>query len=214
MKNKLNNQILLSLGFNKGKEIALIMSLVSRYRKEVEVQAIVEELTQIKTDPETFLMDPVWSKLAEMLMPEKEVKREVILPKEMAAPFADIGGIDVEPAARDQMYQAFKLPISVRGALMSDAHLGYGLPIGGVLAVENEIIPYGVGVDIGCRIKHSVYDMPARYFKGRENHMLDILKANTKFGHECGRRLCGSLSRRYPQPIFQSHRWPCHLSCR
>ena len=29
---------------------------------------------------------------------------------------------------------------------------GYGLPIGGVLATENAVIPYGVGVDIGCRM--------------------------------------------------------------
>ena len=43
--------------------------------------------------------------------------------------------------------------VSVRGALMPDAHLGYGLPIGGVLATENAVIPYAVGVDIACRYK-------------------------------------------------------------
>jgi len=48
-----------------------------------------------------------------------------------------------------QMYAAAKLPVAVAGALMPDAHHGYGLPIGGVLATENAVIPYGVGVDIG-----------------------------------------------------------------
>nr|WP_075831005.1 RtcB family protein [Deinococcus marmoris] len=43
-----------------------------------------------------------------------------------------------------------RLPITRAGALMPDAHVGYGLPIGGVLATENAVIPYGVGVDIGC----------------------------------------------------------------
>jgi tRNA-splicing ligase RtcB len=41
------------------------------------------------------------------------------------------------------------LPVSV-GALMPDAHLGYGLPVGGVLATEGAVIPWAVGVDIGC----------------------------------------------------------------
>jgi len=41
----------------------------------------------------------------------------------------------------NQMYQAAKLPIAVAGALMPDAHSGYGLPIGGVLATENAVIP-------------------------------------------------------------------------
>jgi len=39
---------------------------------------------------------------------------------------------------------------------MPDAHSGYGLPIGGVLATENAIIPYGVGVDIACRMKMTI----------------------------------------------------------
>jgi tRNA-splicing ligase RtcB len=42
------------------------------------------------------------------------------------------------------------LPVSVGGALMPDAHLGYGLPVGGVLATEGAVIPWAVGVDIGC----------------------------------------------------------------
>ena len=54
------------------------------------------------------------------------------------------------------MKNAAQLPVSVRGALMPDAHLGYGLPIGGVLAVRNAVIPYAVGVDIACRMKLSV----------------------------------------------------------
>lgn len=35
-------------------------------------------------------------------------------------------------------------------ALMADAHVGYGMPIGGVLATDGVVIPNGVGVDIGC----------------------------------------------------------------
>ena len=46
---------------------------------------------------------------------------------------------------------------------MPDAHSGYGLPIGGVLAVENAVIPYGVGLDIGCRMCLSILDIPVSY---------------------------------------------------
>jgi tRNA-splicing ligase RtcB (3'-phosphate/5'-hydroxy nucleic acid ligase) len=35
-------------------------------------------------------------------------------------------------------------------AIMADAHVGYGMPIGGVLATIGAVIPNGVGVDIGC----------------------------------------------------------------
>jgi len=35
-------------------------------------------------------------------------------------------------------------------AIMPDTHQGYGMPIGGVIATENVIIPNAVGVDIGC----------------------------------------------------------------
>ena len=43
-----------------------------------------------------------------------------------------------------------RLPVTLTGALMPDAHAGYGLPIGGGLAVDNAVIPYAVGMDIGC----------------------------------------------------------------
>ena len=38
-------------------------------------------------------------------------------------------------------------------ALMPDCHQGYGMPIGGVLATENVVVPNAVGVDIGCGVR-------------------------------------------------------------
>lgn len=89
----------------------------------------------------------------------------------------------IEQGAFNQMNNAVSLPISVAGALMPDAHQGYGLPIGGVLATEaDKIIPYAVGVDIACRMCLSVFDLPADIFK-REPHLLKrSLLENTKFG--------------------------------
>ena len=71
-------------------------------------------------------------------------------------PYPVWGAEGIDPAAVEQMNNSMRLPVSVAGALMPDAHCGYGLPIGGVLATDNAVIPYAVGVDIACRMKMSV----------------------------------------------------------
>ena len=50
-------------------------------------------------------------------------------------------GRGLEAEAVKQMANACALPVAVAGALMPDAHLGYGLPIGGVLATDNAGLP-------------------------------------------------------------------------
>ena len=90
----------------------------------------------------------------------------------MSVPYRQWGS-DLEPESVRQMDNACRLPVAVRGALMPDAHRGYGLPIGGVLATDNAVIPYAVGVDIACRVKMSVIDLqvdtdPARLTKAIE----------------------------------------------
>lgn len=57
---------------------------------------------------------------------------------------------DLDNATLDQFYGALDQPFSVRGALMPDAHLGYSLPIGAVIATREMILPSWVGYDIGC----------------------------------------------------------------
>jgi tRNA-splicing ligase RtcB len=90
----------------------------------------------------------------------------------------------IEPGARAQMDVAMRLPVSRAGAMMPDAHVGYGLPIGGVLAAENAVIPYGVGVDIGCSMMLSVLPMPADALKVAEAS--DLLLRHTRFGAGVG----------------------------
>ncbi len=68
-------------------------------------------------------------------------------------------GQDLDAGSIEQMENACRLPVTVAGALMPDAHVGYGLPIGGVLATRNAVIPYAVGVDIACRMKMTVLDL-------------------------------------------------------
>jgi tRNA-splicing ligase RtcB len=80
------------------------------------------------------------------------------------------------------MANACALPVSVAGALMPDAHVGYGLPIGGVLATDNVVIPYAVGVDIACRMKLTVFDRPASTIAGTRDRLANIIESETRFG--------------------------------
>ncbi len=91
-------------------------------------------------------------------------------------------GSNLDPQAWQQMDNACALPISVAGALMPDAHVGYGLPIGGVLATRNSVIPYAVGMDIACRMKMTVLDMPVSAIRGAEGKLRKAIKAETRFG--------------------------------
>ncbi len=91
-------------------------------------------------------------------------------------------GEDLEPKSVDQMRWACELPVAVRGALMPDAHLGYGLPIGGVLATRNAVIPYAVGVDIACRMKMTVLDLPLGMLDEDDRRLKKVLRSETKFG--------------------------------
>lgn len=91
-------------------------------------------------------------------------------------------GSDFEVESIRQMENACMLPVSVAGALMPDAHVGYGLPIGGVLGTDNAVIPYAVGVDIACRMKMSVLDLDVAALRGQVDRLKKALEIETRFG--------------------------------
>jgi len=99
----------------------------------------------------------------------------------VSAPYRQWGE-NLEPQSVQQLQNACELPIAVRGALMPDAHLGYGLPIGGVLATRNAVIPYAVGVDIACRLKMTVLDLPVEMPDEDGERLIQAIHAETRFG--------------------------------
>ncbi len=101
--------------------------------------------------------------------------------RDQPAPYRQWGE-DLDPASVAQMDRACELPISVAGALMPDAHVGYGLPIGGVLATDNAVIPYAVGVDIACRMKMTVLDLPVSALTEKDLPLKQALEGQTRFG--------------------------------
>lgn len=97
----------------------------------------------------------------------------------MSKPYHQFGNPDQNTI--EQMDAAMQLDIAVAGALMPDAHLGYGLPIGGVLACKDAVIPYGVGVDIACRVKLSVLDLDG-FVGDLHDRFTDAIESETRFG--------------------------------
>lgn len=61
--------------------------------------------------------------------------------------------LDLEEGARKQMENMAALPFAFHHcALMPDAHQGYGMPVGGAFAATKAVVPYAIGVDIGCGV--------------------------------------------------------------
>jgi tRNA-splicing ligase RtcB len=99
-------------------------------------------------------------------------------------PLAIWGKDFIDENTIDQMNRALSIPPAIRGALCADAHLGYGLPIGGVLAMDNAVMPYGVGVDIACRMMLSVVpiDTAGDPIKQQETVITKAIEKHTRFG--------------------------------
>ncbi|SLM29119.1 conserved hypothetical protein [Desulfamplus magnetovallimortis] len=77
---------------------------------------------------------------------------------------------DIDNAALDQAKNLANLPFIFKHvAIMPDSHLGYGMPIGGVMATQNIIVPNAVGVDIGCgmcAVQTSMTEIDTNTLKG------------------------------------------------
>src|SRR5882672_3661428 len=105
-------------------------------------------VNEVIKQPDLYLDDQLRQGLARAIVEEGKRRRNP-----GSAPFRVWGEDQIDLAAIDQLKTACQLPVAVKAALMPDAHVGYGLPIGGVLATIGAVIPYAVGVDIGCRMK-------------------------------------------------------------
>ena len=110
-------------------------------------------IPQIVADPGSFLQDPTFAQLAYSLL------QAAVEPAETPAITFRQWGDEIDAASLQQMQDACQLPVARAAALMPDAHVGYGLPIGGVLACENAVVPYAVGVDIACRMRLTITDI-------------------------------------------------------
>jgi len=182
MKTPINGNDLLALGYAEGTILGIALK-INRGRNGFTKEQMMEHYTAILAAPESYIDDKVFSKLAIALIEKANEKPEDFIALNQNPDAFSAYGLDhIEEGAIKQMKVAMQLPVTVAGALMPDAHQGYGLPIGGVLATNNAIIPYSVGVDIGCRMALSVYDIPEDFYYANEAKFKRELVAHTKFG--------------------------------
>lgn len=179
---KLTGKELRRIGYPEGPVISLAMGIMERSFKHLSKEDALEILAAVLQSPNQYAHDGVLNKIAEALLPKPSVGGDELPLAEKGVDFAVFGAAGIEQGALQQMHTAARLPVAVAGALMPDAHHGYGLPIGGVLATENAVIPYGVGVDIGCRMCLSVFDVNPKDFTDREHFFTRELNEATLFG--------------------------------
>ncbi|MBC7947591.1 MAG: RtcB family protein [Chitinophagaceae bacterium] len=179
---KINGKELRSIGYPEGPVISVAMQTMEKNFRHLAHADAMEVLRAILQSPNEYASDQVLGKIAEQLIPKASSDGAEISLNNTGIQFSVFGSDQIEEGAMHQMYTAAKLPIAVAGALMPDAHSGYGLPIGGVLATENAVIPYGVGVDIGCRMCLSVFDIDPKELIQKENYFARELNEATLFG--------------------------------
>lgn len=142
-----------------------------------EVRALIASVTK---SPQDYVDHKFFGRLARWLI-EYESAQATYQARRGPAPWKQWGR-DLEKTSIEQMKNACALPVAVKGALMPDAHQGYGLPIGGVLATDNAVIPYAVGVDIACRVKMTVLNLPVENLRLRQDWLRTALEKETRFG--------------------------------
>lgn len=179
---KITAKELRALGYPSSPVIPVAMEVMMKYCKHLSYDEAKTILLNVLNKPEEYYDHEYLDKIANKLKPQPLAEPNQVALLEKGIPFSVYGREFIEEQAMNQMYQASKLPIAIGGSLMPDAHAGYGLPIGGVLATKNEVIPYGVGVDIGCRMCLSIYNLPAKELISNDKYYAKILHENTLFG--------------------------------
>ncbi|TLD69565.1 RtcB family protein [Phragmitibacter flavus] len=175
----MNTQDLINLGIPLGDALKFANVHMRRlFAGGLDRPQVETDLMNIVADPPSYFNDPDRASLARALY------RPAYTPRAELAPWQQWGD-DLDPEAIKQIANACALPIAFAGALMPDAHVGYGLPIGGVLATENAVIPYAVGVDIACRMKLTVYERKANVIPGQKDRLANLLEHETRFGMGC-----------------------------
>ncbi|MCS6822254.1 MAG: RtcB family protein [Microscillaceae bacterium] len=179
-----------------------------KHTTKSELEPILRDIVQ---KPENYLQDENFGSLARniirlqpaVLPTNLGMQNAKALELKKEVPHYTIFGKEqIEAGALEQMNTAMLLPISIAGALMPDAHQGYGLPIGGVLATQaDKIIPFAVGVDIACRMCMSIFEIEANYLTKHENQLKNHLLKNTLFGAGA------AFNKPMPDDLFDKPEW-------
>jgi len=128
-----------------------------------EREAVLDALDAVRLQPLSHEADPDLGPLASAVLAQlerdkKAAARSSFALRDTPIPYRIWGRAGIDDGAVAQMDMAMRLPSAVAGALMPDAHIGYGLPVGGAFALDNAISPGAVGPDIGCSVYLTIFD--------------------------------------------------------
>jgi len=172
---------LIDNGWPQGKVIGLALTAATNLNLPDD-EALIK-LEEVRAYPGRFLADSILEPLAREWL---HITAQRTIPtddlRDHPVPIHSWGRSMIDQEAIDQMERAARLPIAVQTAVMPDAHVGYGLPIGGVLAAENAVIPYGVGVDIACRMRITICAISPYYLDQKRTKFQEALLQQTRFG--------------------------------
>jgi tRNA-splicing ligase RtcB len=176
----MNSRQLMKLGVPEDCVKEAIVAIQQLMQSEgVRGKDVKQRIQTVLENPNDHVADAAMGDFARALLSDQQLApiREV--------PFEIWGKEGIDGGAIAQMRQACSVPVAEAGALMPDAHVGYGLPIGGVLACENAVIPYAVGVDIACRMKLSVLDLDVSQLEKQPALFDRAIEQGTRFGVGC-----------------------------
>ncbi|MBL4752164.1 MAG: RtcB family protein [Flavobacteriales bacterium] len=181
-KSRIKGKDLKKINYQSDRAKSLAIAIMAKHYKHLSKAEKLKILEDVLLNPEDYLGHRFLAPVAEQFtaVVVKENYREYKLNESTG--FRVFGKPFVDQNTLNQMDVASQLPIAVKAAIMPDAHVGYGLPIGGVLATDNAVIPYGVGLDIGCRMSLSIYDVKEDFLKRNQYLMKTALKECTHFG--------------------------------
>src|SRR5690606_12252488 len=141
MNERINSHDLIALGYKKSQALGVALQL-NKKRWGYTREQLLQHFKAVLINPMDYQNVPIFKPLAEALLHANRSEKEAILLHPEPNDYRIYGAENIETGARIQMDMAMKLPVTVAGALMPDAHQGYGLPIGGVLATDHAVIPY------------------------------------------------------------------------
>jgi tRNA-splicing ligase RtcB len=190
-KQKLTIKDLADIDFPSEVSRSLSLNIMNRHFKHTPNDEKLTLIAHVLEQPELYIDHTTLGILAQKLISKPIINEpyKVYVLEDEPKHFDIFGNKHIEINAVKQMELAMRLPVSEKGALMPDAHQGYGLPIGGVLAARNAVIPYGVGMDIGCRMALSIFDLPGTYVERHAYELKKALQQYTHFGNDGGLEL-------------------------
>ena len=176
----ITGKVLKSRGWQEGRIIGLAkMAGHALAHQGVDEAEILNRLDEVLADADKFTAEAPFEALAAEIIQrarnEASKFADALIDEPLA--FQIWGAEGIDEGAVNQMKNSLRLPVAVAGALMPDAHIGYGLPIGGVLATQDSVIPYAVGVDIAC----FAGDTRVPLLDGRDYSLRELAARGEKF---------------------------------